>query len=68
MLASTKDHAHRLYLGQGVYGEVTLTYQQGCFRPWPWTYPDYGSERYCALFNGIRQRYKSQLRSCNLMG
>jgi hypothetical protein len=62
VLATTKDHAHRLYLGQGVYGEVTLTYQRGCFRPWPWTYPDYASERYCALFDGIRQRYKAQLR------
>jgi hypothetical protein len=65
VLASTKDHAHRLYLGQGVYGEVTLAYQQGRFRPWPWTYPDYGSEEYCALFARIRERYKAQLRSLN---
>jgi hypothetical protein len=62
VLASTKDHAHRLYLGQGIYGEGTLVYQRGRFRPWPWTYPDYGSEGYCALFNGIRERYKAQLR------
>ena len=63
ILASTKDHAHRLYLGQGVYGEATLTYQQGHFRPWPWTYPDYASDRYCELFEGVRQRYKAQLRA-----
>jgi len=62
VLATTKDHAHRLYLGQGVYGEVTLAYQQGRFRPWPWSYPDYGSEEYCALFGAVRERYKSQLR------
>ncbi len=62
VLASTKDHAHRLYLGQGVYAEVTLTYQRGRFRPWPWTYPDYGSEEYCAVFGELRQRYKAQLR------
>jgi hypothetical protein len=62
VLASTKDHAHRLYLGQGIFGEGTLTYQQGSFRPWPWTYPDYGSEQYCAMFNEIRKRYKAQLR------
>lgn len=62
VLATTKDHAHRLYLGQGVYGEVTLAYQQGRFRPWPWTYPDYASEEYCALFARIRDRYKAQLR------
>lgn len=62
VLASTKDHGHRLYLGQGIYGEVTLTYQRGHFRPWPWTYPDYASEEYRALFEQIRDRYKAQLR------
>jgi hypothetical protein len=62
VLATTKDHAHRLYLGQGIYGEVTLTYQQGRFRPWPWTYPDYAGDQYCALFMEIRKRYKVQVR------
>ncbi len=62
VLATTKDHAHRLYLGQGIYGEVTLTYQRGRFRPWPWTYPDYASDEYCTLFGQIRERYKEQLR------
>lgn len=62
VLASTKDHAHRLYLGHGVYGEVTLTYQRGRFRPWPWTYADYASDEYCTLFDKIRERYKAQLR------
>jgi hypothetical protein len=62
VLASTKDHAHRLYLGQGIYGEITLTYQRGRFRPCPWTYPDYGSDRYCTMFDGIRARYRAQLR------
>jgi hypothetical protein len=62
VLASTKDHAHRLYLAQGIYAEVTLTYQRGRFCPWPWTYPDYASERYCDLFAEIRRRYKLQLK------
>lgn len=66
VLASTKDHAHRLYLGQGIYGEITLTFQRGRFRPWPWTYPDYGSELYCTMFNRLRERYKAQLRSGEL--
>jgi hypothetical protein len=62
VLASTKDHAHRLYLGDGIYGEGTLAYQRGRFRPWPWTYPDYASDQYCAMFDDIRERYKTQLR------
>jgi hypothetical protein len=61
VLASSKDHAHRLYLGHGIYGEVTLTFQRGRFRPWPWTYPDYGSESYCSIFGEVRERYKAQL-------
>ena len=65
VLASTKNHAHRLYLGEGIYGEGTLTYQRGRFRAWPWTYPDYASERYCTLFGEIRERYKAQLRAPN---
>ena len=62
VLASTKNHAHRLYLGQGIYGEGTLVFQKGHFRAWPWTYPDYASERYRRLFDQIRARYKAQLR------
>jgi hypothetical protein len=62
VLASTKDHAHRLYLDKGIYGEGTLTYQQGRFRPWAWTYPDYGSDLYCAMFGQIRERYRAQIR------
>lgn len=56
VLASTKDHAHRIYLGQGIYGEVTLHYQRGRFHPWPWTYPDYQSEAYQAIFQELRGR------------
>jgi hypothetical protein len=62
VLASTKDHAHRIYLNDGIYAEGTLTYQRGRFRPWPWTYPDYGSRRYCELFGEIRELYKTQLK------
>jgi len=40
-LASTKDFYHRLYLGRGVFGEVTLHYRQGALHSFPWTYPDY---------------------------
>jgi hypothetical protein len=61
VLATTKNHAHRLYLADGIYGEVTLRYRDDAFRPWPWTYPDYASQRYCALFAEIRDAYHRQL-------
>ncbi|MCL2218668.1 MAG: DUF4416 family protein [Chitinispirillia bacterium] len=41
VLASTKDFYHRLYLGDGIFGEVTLHYRKGGFRHFSWTYTDY---------------------------
>ena len=62
VLATTKDQQHRLYLGQGIYGEVTLRYRQGAWRPWDWTYPDYRSPEYGQIFAAIRALYLDQLR------
>lgn len=41
VLASTKDHAHRIYLRDGIRAELTLLYRDGGWVPLPWTYPDY---------------------------
>lgn len=41
VLATTKDYAHRIYLGAGIYAEVTLIYHRGAYQPLEWTYPDY---------------------------
>jgi hypothetical protein len=62
VLATTKDHAHRIYLGQGIYAEVTLHFRNGTFRAWPWTYSDYASPPLVAIFNQIRGLYVKQLR------
>ena len=63
VLATTKDYSHRIYLGQGIYAEVTLHYRHGAFHPWEWTYPDYASQRYLDIFGHIRDIYVAQLRS-----
>lgn len=57
VLATTKDNCHRVYLGGGIFAEVTLFYREGTFRPWPWTYPDYQSKEYIDIFNAIRKIY-----------
>jgi hypothetical protein len=70
VLATTKNHAHRIYLGpvlspskgQGIYAEVTLYFRDGTFRAWSWTYPDYASPPLIAIFNQIRALYVKQLR------
>ncbi|MCP4251244.1 MAG: DUF4416 family protein [bacterium] len=61
VLATTKDHAHRLYIGGGMYAEVTLRFEQGGWHPWPWTYPDYAAPTYRAFFAEVRQAYKRQM-------
>lgn len=66
VLATTKDHAHRIYLGQGIYAEVTLQYKHGTFQPWEWTYPDYASPRYREICTEIRRIYAAQLREQTL--
>jgi hypothetical protein len=64
VLATTKDQSHRIDIGQGIFAEVTLRYRHGTFEPWEWTYPDYGSAPYIALFNQLRRAYQAQLRVC----
>jgi len=63
ILATTKDHSHRVYLGKGIYGDLTLIYSQGSFNPLPWTYPDYRSEEYGAYFGRVREICREQLRN-----
>ena len=55
VLASTKDHAHRLYLADGIYAEVTLAYRSKAWRPMEWTYPDYRRGDYQAFFTDCRE-------------
>ncbi len=63
VLATTKNHAHRLYLGRGIYGEVTLYYRGGSFRAHQFTYPDFSSQPYIEIFNRIRQYLKERTNS-----
>jgi hypothetical protein len=55
VLASTKDHAQRIYLSHGIYAEVTLQYRSGGWQPLPWTYPDYRRDDFQAFFTASRE-------------
>ncbi len=63
VLATTKDYAHRLYLGRGIYAEVTLRWRHDGFEPCEWTYRDYASEEYRAFFGRVRAVYAEKLRA-----
>jgi hypothetical protein len=69
ILASTKNFYHRMYLGGGIFGEVTMHFRNGTFEFFPWTYPDYKSAEYQAFFLELRGIYRRQLRAmCLLRG
>jgi hypothetical protein len=64
VLATTKGYAHRVYLKNGIYAELTLIYHNNTYRPVEWTYPDYGSAQIVAIFNGWRNILKEKIRAC----
>jgi len=61
ILATCKDRSHRIPLQHGVYGEVTLIYQDRDFQRLPWTYADYSSEEVKSVLRKFRTQYKSLL-------
>lgn len=63
VIATTKDYSHRIYLTQGIYAEITLSYRNKSFQYRDWTYPDYKSPEYIAIFNHLREIYARQIRN-----
>ena len=61
ILATTKDHSHRVYIAEGIYGEVTLHWHQNRWTPWPWTYADYQTETAQSFFQKARTAYLERL-------
>lgn len=62
ILATNKKYAHRPYLRNGVYANLTLIYERQSFRPLEWTYPDYSSKQIIEIVNRLRERYRKQLK------
>jgi len=63
VLSTTKDFAHRVYIGDGIYAEVTLRYrkeEQG-FIEMDHTYPDFRSAEIRAWFLDVRERLRATL-------
>ena len=67
ILASTKNFYHRMYLGKGIFGEVTMHFRNGAYEFFPWTYPDYQSKDYQKFFLDMRAIYRPQLRAMCLL-
>lgn len=57
ILATSKNYAHRIYLGKGVFAQQELIFQKHRTTTMDWTYPDYRSLEYQEIFRKIRNLY-----------
>jgi hypothetical protein len=63
VLASTKNFAHRIYIGSSMWAEVTLTYNKGLWQVYPYTFPDFKSGRYNDFLSQVREKLAAQRRT-----
>ena len=62
VLATGKNYSHRIYIGQGIYADLTLIYQKGAYRPLPWTYPDYADAAMGGFLMQVRQKFSENIK------
>lgn len=62
VLASCKNFPQRIYLGGGVFADLTLIYSDNDWRTLEWTYPDYGDRGMKALLKEVRKRYAVKIK------
>lgn len=61
VLASTKDHSHRIYLDRGIYAEITLSYRRTGWEAHRWTYPNYRRTDYQSFLTECRTEFRRAL-------
>jgi Domain of unknown function (DUF4416) len=62
ILATSKNFAHRIYLGNGVFAQQELLFGKRRVQTLDWTYPDYRSYEYQEMLGKIREAYLRQLK------
>lgn len=65
VLATGKNYTHRIYIGNGVYADLTLIYQKGEFKILPWTYPDYADKKMLSFLKNVRDKYVADMKRDN---
>ena len=63
VLATGKNFAHRIYLGQGIYADLTLIFRKGGFQSLPWTYPGYADAELQAFLTRARRKLRLDLKA-----
>lgn len=68
VLGTGKNYTHRIYVGHGIYADLTLIFQKGDYRALPWTYPDYQDGKMIGFLNQVRRKYAADLRTLATAG
>ncbi|MBQ7562091.1 MAG: DUF4416 family protein [Synergistaceae bacterium] len=66
ILASTKDHAHRIYLRDGIFAEVTLRYRFKNWQSFDYTFPDFQSRCYDDFLSQVRKLWLKEIKEVDL--
>jgi|SRR6056297_79962 len=63
VLASTKPQGNRIYIGKGIYAEVTLYFAEGAYKPLKYTYPNYSNQEYIHEITKVRKAFLKKRKS-----
>jgi len=61
-LATTKPYSHRIYLSEGIWAELCLTYRDQTYHKLAWTYPDYAEAEMVQTMLDLRRIYGEKLK------
>ena len=62
ILASTKDHAHSIYLRDGIYAEVTMRFRFKHWQSFDYTFPDFASGVYDEFLSRVRKLWLMEVK------
>ena len=65
VLASNKGRGNKLYLGAGVWADMTLYYHRKTWHTFDWSFPDFKSGLYNETLLQIRTQYRQNLQALN---
>lgn len=62
VVASTKNFSHRIYLRDGVYGDLQFIRFNNTYKPLDWTFPDYKQNFVLKFFESMRNFLLEQIK------
>ncbi|MEW5736060.1 MAG: DUF4416 family protein, partial [Thermodesulfobacteriota bacterium] len=65
VLATGKNFIHRIYVGSGIFADLTLVFREGDFVPLEWTYPDYAERSLRDFLLAVRAKFMVDRRAAS---